>query len=267
MRTALIGYTGFVGSNFLAHQEFDDLYNSSNLPEIEGREYDLVVSAASRADSHRINANPEPDHREITEIARLISGARIHRLVLVSTVCVYPAGTSPDEDSPIEFDRLTPYGANRARLEQQLTERFETLVLRLPQLYGQNLKKGVVYDLANDYRVEHIKPRSRFQYYDLGRAWHDTAIALDHGLTSLNIATPALRSDTVAREVFGVDISDQLPDAPLGEDYTRDMRTKHSALFGGPAGYLMTAEESLAAIRDFIGADEKAADGERGARL
>ena len=57
MKTALIGYTGFVGSNIAAAQDFTDCYNTRNISDIRGRSYDLVVSAATRADSHLINQN------------------------------------------------------------------------------------------------------------------------------------------------------------------------------------------------------------------
>ena len=67
MTTALIGHTGFVGSNILSGRPFDDLYNSSNLDQIAGKHYDLVVSAANRADSFRINEHPDEDLAEIEE--------------------------------------------------------------------------------------------------------------------------------------------------------------------------------------------------------
>ncbi len=69
------------------------------------------------------------------------------------------------------------------------------------------------------------------------------------------MATPALTSATIAREVFGRDISGQVIDAPenpMSRMYTRDMRTRHADLFGGPDGYLMTAEAELDAVRAFL---------------
>ena len=195
MRSALIGWTGFVGSNIAAAHEFTDRYNTSNIDEIRGRSYDLVVSAAARADSHRINNEGEQDRAEIDAYVELLGTVDIGKLVLVSTVCIYPGDTSstepgPDETTPLTADGLTPYGANRLHMEQALAERFDTLALRLPQLYGGGLKKGIVYDLLNDYRVEFIRPDGRFQYYDLRRLWADTQLALDHGLSTLNVATP-----------------------------------------------------------------------------
>jgi nucleoside-diphosphate-sugar epimerase len=255
MKSALIGYTGFVGSNLAGAHAFDDLYNTANVEEIRGRSYDLVVSAAARADSHRINQHAEQDRDEIERYVQLLSTVHTDRLVVISTVCIYPGGTSPDETTPLSPEGLTPYGVNRLHMEQQLAARFPTLTLRLPQLYGRGLKKGIVYDLLNDYRVEFIRPEGRFQYYDLRRLWTDTQTALAAGLSALNIATPAVTSARVAAECFGRDIADQQvdgPESPFAAMYTRDMRTAHAELFGGPPGFLMDEAAELAALRNFV---------------
>lgn len=255
MRTALIGYTGFVGANIAASHSFTDVYNTSNIGDIRGRSYDLVATAASRADSYRINQHAAQDLAEIDEYIAVLSTVDIAQLVLVSTVCIYPGDTSPDETTPLSGQNLTPYGANRLHLEQALSTRFATLAVRLPQLYGVGLKKGIVYDLLNHYRVEYIAPDARFQYYDLRRLWADVEVALDAGLHTLNVATPPLTSARVAADCFGIDIADQsVPgDAPPAADqYTRDMRTIHSELFGGPAGYLMDTGAELDDLRSFL---------------
>ena len=254
MTTALIGYTGFVGSNILRHHRFDDLYNSSNLEQISGKSYDLVVSAANRADSFRINEHPDEDLAEIQSIAATVASASIRRMVLISTVCVYEASERSDEDTPITTDNLTPYGRNRLALERLTRERFDTTVIRLPQLFGPGLKKGVIYDLANNYRVEHIRPDGRFQYYNLERLWDDIQVALDNGLNALNIATPPLTSARVAQECFGVDLSPQAPPTPesrFSQMYTRNMTTTHAGLFGRDGDYLLTEAEELASITAF----------------
>lgn len=252
MRTALIGHTGFVGSNIAAAHPFDDLYNTTNIADLRGRSYDLVVSAAARADSHRINAQAAQDRAEIDAFIELLSTVETKQLVLVSTVCIYPGGVAADETWPLTAEGLTPYGVNRLHMEQVLSDRFATLSLRLPHLYGLGIRKGIVYDLLNDYRVEFIRPESRFQYYDLRRLWADTQVALDAGLSRLNVATPPLRSDRVAAEVFGRDISGQVIEGEYVEAYTRDLRTVHNDLFGGPAGFLMDEEAALAALAAYV---------------
>jgi hypothetical protein len=255
VKTALIGYTGFVGSNIAASHDFTDCYNTANISDIRGRSYDLVVSAATRADSHRINQNGPADLAEIDDYIALLSTVHAAQLVLVSTVCIYPGGTTPDESTPLSAEGLTPYGANRLYMEQTLSERFNTLALRLPQLYGIGLKKGIVYDLLNDYRIEFIRPEGRFQYYDLRRLWSDTERVLQAGLQTLNLATPPLSSARVAAECFGIDIADQVvagEESVFSEMYTRDMRTIHADMFGGPAGYLMDELAELDALRAFV---------------
>ncbi|GAA1840761.1 NAD-dependent epimerase/dehydratase family protein [Agromyces salentinus] len=254
MRTALIGYTGFVGSNLASRHAFDAVYNTSNIHDIEGESFDLVVTAGNRADSHRINREGEADRVEVDALADRLATVKADKVVLVSTVCVYPGGTSPTESTPTSDEGLTPYGANRLHQERRLTAEHDTLVLRLPQLYGDGLKKGIVYDLANDYRVEFIRPEAEFQYYDVRRLWNDIGTALEAGLSSLNLATPALRNDVVAA-AFGADISanDPGPADPFASMYTRDMRTEHAGLFGGSGPYLLDAETELAEIRAFAG--------------
>lgn len=255
MRTALLGHTGFVGSNLLDAHAFDDVYNTSNIGEIAGREYDMVVSAANRADSFRINNNGEQDRAEIDQLIDTVLSARIRKLVLISTVCVYPAGGSPDESTPLAESGLTPYGANRLHQERRLSDAIDTTIIRLPQLYGSRLRKGVVYDLANDYRVEYIRPETQYQHYDVRQLWADISTALDAGLASLNVATPPLTNAELAQEVFGRDISSQIPVEPesaFAQMYTRNMTTEHAELFGGADAYITSRESEIAQLCRFV---------------
>lgn len=255
MRSALIGYTGFVGSNLLQSFPFDDVYNSKNISDIRGQQYDLVVSAGNRADSFRINNNGAADRAEIDELVDTVLSAQIGELVLISTVCVYPAGGAPDENTSLSEHNLTPYGANRLHQERRFSGSVPTTIVRLPQLYGANLKKGVVYDLANDYRVEHIRPAGEFQHYDVRRLWDDIQVARTAGLGSLNIATPPITNELLAREVFNRDIGGQTPpepESPFAQMYTRNMTTAHAALFAASGAYLNTLEDELAGLRAFV---------------
>ncbi|MET0725105.1 MAG: NAD-dependent epimerase/dehydratase family protein [Leifsonia sp.] len=254
MKTALIGYTGFVGSNLASRYEFDDVYNSMNIAEIAGRSYDLVVTAGNRADSFRINRDEAGDLAEVDALGDHLESARIDKLVLVSTVCVYPAGGTPDESTPLTDAALTPYGRNRLHQERRLSAAFDTLVVRLPQLYGDALKKGLIYDLSNDYRVEYIRPENEFQYYDVRRLWSDIGISLDAGLASMNIATEPVRNAEVAEAVFGRDITGNTPPGPVdpfAAMYTRSMTTLHAALFGGSGPFLASKDQVLADISEF----------------
>ena len=71
---------------------FDDLYNFREHRSHRQLHYDLVVTAANRADSYRINIDPDTDRAEIDGFVRTVATAEILKLVLISTVCVYAAG-------------------------------------------------------------------------------------------------------------------------------------------------------------------------------
>lgn len=263
MRTGLVGYTGFVGSNLAASHSFDELFNSSNVQSIRGQSFDLLVTAANRADSHRINADPEGDWREIESLMGTLVQARVKKLVLISTVCVYPSGGRPDEHAPLRESGLTPYGRNRLRQERVLSDQFDTVVLRLPQLFGRNMSKGIVYDLLNSYRIEYIDPRLHYQLYDLRELWSLVLRVIDGGIATLNVATEPVTAERIAREAFGVDLRWLAQDSPPRDGgYTRDMTSAHAGLLASSADYLATADTMLSKLREFVCSrvDERAAD-------
>ena len=61
MADALIGYTGFVGSNLLRQRAFDATYNSKNIGDIAGREFELLVCAGAPAAKWLANSKPDED--------------------------------------------------------------------------------------------------------------------------------------------------------------------------------------------------------------
>jgi len=234
--TALIGHTGFVGGNIAARHDFDDHYNTANIDQIEGKRYDLVVSAAGRADSHRINAAADDDRRELEAFADVLETVHIEHLVHISTVCVFDETDRCDEGTVSDQSELTP------------------LSLRLPQLFGPGIKKGLVFDLANDYRVEFIRPDGVFQYYDLTRLWDDITTAQDAGLSLLNVATPPIEHRELASSVFGIDLDARFNgdiESPVPLMYTRNMVTRHADVFGSTGDYLTTADDVMSRIRSF----------------
>ena len=67
--------------------------------------------------------------------------------VLISTVAVYDQTVGVDEDHAIEAQNLSAYGKNRLELERQLEAYTPNrLIVRLPAIYGENLKKNFIYD-------------------------------------------------------------------------------------------------------------------------
>lgn len=144
---ALVGYTGFVGQNLWASGDYDKGYNSKNIEEAFGTNPDLLVYAGVRAEKFLANKNPEKDAESIIEAFENIKKINPKKLVLISTIDVFKDPNGKDEASHIDMTGLEPYGANRYRLEFMVREFIpETVIIRLPGLFGQGIKKNFIYD-------------------------------------------------------------------------------------------------------------------------
>lgn len=143
----LVGYTGFVGSNIAAKGDFDNLYNSKNIAEAFGTAPDLLIYAGVRAEMFLANNAPEKDFAQIQEAFENIKKIAPKLVVLISTISVYGENPCGDEGTVIAENTLTAYGKNRLWLEKQIENCFPNhLIIRLPALYGINLKKNFIYD-------------------------------------------------------------------------------------------------------------------------
>jgi nucleoside-diphosphate-sugar epimerase len=250
MKTALIGYSGFVGSNLAAEHSFDDLYNSSNIGEIDGKSYDLVVSAGARAEKWRINQEPDKDLAEIDGLIEHLKTVQAKQFVLISTVDVYKNPNGVNEDTPIDIEGLHAYGTNRYHLEQFVRQQFDGLIVRLPGLFGNGLKKNVIYDLLHNNNVDRIHYAGSFQYYNLDYLWRDIQTALDNNLKLVNFATEPVRTDEIADYCFDIKDFVNEPDGIAAGSY--DMQTKYAAVYNASGKHLYSKQQELDDIRAFV---------------
>jgi nucleoside-diphosphate-sugar epimerase len=245
--TALVGHTGLVGSNLRRQAPFDALYHRASIESIAGRSFDLLVCAAAPAQKWLANADPAADRANLARLLGCLAQVRAREVVLISTVDVFPDPVEVDEESPIEAARQHPYGRHRHELERELASRFPTRIVRLPALFGDGLKKNVVYDLLHDNQVEKIHADSLFQFYDLDRLWMDVQVARAAGLGLVHLATEPTSVRDVARAVLGREFDNR----PPGAAARYDMRSHYADLFGGRDGYLMTRGQVLARLAAF----------------
>lgn len=250
MSNALIGHTGFVGGNLLRQGQFDALFNSANIGEIRGRAFDLLVSAGAPAAKWIANREPEKDRAQIEGLVEHVRAVQARSAVLISTIDVYDRPIDVDEDSEPHVSGGCPYGHHRLWLEQCFREQFsELLIVRLPGLFGDGLKKNLVYDLLHDNRLDLIHPDSVFQFYCLDDLWADIGIARAAGLSLINFATEPLGVREVAGEAFGIRFENPQPPGPPAR---YDFRSRHAALYGGQGGYLRDRAQVLEAMRRFV---------------
>jgi nucleoside-diphosphate-sugar epimerase len=248
MTSALLGYTGFVGGTLARQRRFDDVYNSANIEQLAGKEYDLVVCAAAPGVKWKANKEPDQDLASIRRLMAPFESLTCRKVVLISTVDVYLEPAGCDEDTPIDRSAGAAYGKHRLMLEDFLAARFDTLVVRLPGLFGKGLRKNVIFDVLTNNRVDQIVPNAVFQFYDMQNLWRDVLTAQQAGLRLVNFAVEPTSVRSVVAHAFGVDLP--APDSPQVPRY--DMRTKHAAAFGRTGPYLASAQEVLDGVRAFV---------------
>ena len=150
--TALVGYTGFVGSNIYAFagSKIDSVYNSKNIEDAFGTCPELLIYAGLRAEKYLANNAPEKDMELIVNAEENIRKIAPKKLVLISTIDIFKNPNGKDEKSPVDTEGLHAYGLNRYRLEQWVRENYpDALIIRLPGLFGRNIKKNFIYDFIN----------------------------------------------------------------------------------------------------------------------
>ncbi len=246
--SVLIGHTGFVGGNLLRRHAFTHRYHSANIEELRGREAGLMVCAGVRAVKWWANTHPEEDRAGIETLLDVLRDVRAGTFVLISTVDVYPNPAGVTEADEPEEEPRNAYGRHRLMVEHFVREHFDkTCILRLPGLFGDGLKKNVIYDLLHDNGLDRVQPESAYQYYDLKRLWDDMGTAMHRKIPLLNMATEPIRTRVLIDRFF--------PDKTVGGAAPvahYDMRSQHAAAWGRSDGYLYGADDVLADLEVFI---------------
>ncbi|NCB05229.1 MAG: NAD(P)-dependent oxidoreductase, partial [Clostridia bacterium] len=144
-------------------------YNSANIRQADGTRPELLVYAGVRAEKYLANRFPDRDRQITEEAARNIRRIAPEKLVLISTVDVWGDHFPAYEDEEPATEGLHAYGLNRLLLEREVRRDFpDALIVRLPGLYGQGLKKNFLYDLMSvspalltKEKYEELAPASR----------------------------------------------------------------------------------------------------------
>lgn len=254
MKTALIGYTGFVGSTLDKDLSPTHRYRSTNIEEMKGESFDHVICAGVQAMKWWANLHPEEDMAGIQRLLDVLTTVKAERFTLISSIDVYPIPRDVDENSVIEKNGHHAYGLHRLLVEEWIRDRLEKVcVLRLPGLFGPGLKKNVIYDMVHDNNLEKVHPDGVFQYYDTRQLARDMEMAWNHHIDLLNLSSEPIATHEIRDRFF--------PDKQLGGNGPApagyDMRSLHAVCWqknNEPArsGYLYQKEEILTQMSDWL---------------
>lgn len=251
MKSALIGSTGFVGSTLLSQREFDFCYHSTDIADIDNKEFDLVICAAAPAKKWYANLHTNDDRACIDSLIDHLKTVRAKKFILISTVDVFKSPVNVDENSTIILDDLNPYGYNRRRLELFVEKYFSSnLIVRLPGLVGSGLKKNIIYDFKNHNEIEKIESDNVFQFYPMKNLLKDINKADELGLDLVHLTACPVSVKEVAKFAFDLDFNNHTGKPLISYDF----KTVYGTLFGKIRDYQYDKEESLKAIKEY--ADE-----------
>ena len=157
-KIAIIGYSGLIGSNlyrqYKKKYDYIDLFNSKNIHKIKKNNcYELILCAGLPAEKWKANNFPKKDKSNTLKLINYLKKIKTDKFFLISTIDVY-------------FNHT--YGKNRMYLEEFVKKNFiNYLIIRLPGVFGDGLKKNVIYDLINKNELEKIYYNDQYQWYDL----------------------------------------------------------------------------------------------------
>ena len=249
MKSALIGYTGFVGGFLESRMPFTHRFRRSDIELIEGESFDLVVCAGMPAAKWIANMEPEHDSENTDRLIHSIAGIQARTFVLISTIDIYQNDVRCTEETTPCPQHV--YGKNRLRLEQFVKSTFlNHHIIRLPALFGHGLRKNALYDLINENQIEKINPESAFQWYDLEWLPGHIALCQKHGIREANLFTEPVSMRVIQQNMFpALKLN---PSAPLAcYDHKTSLAELHDGAHG-TNGYCASADEVLNAMKHYV---------------
>lgn len=168
---ALIGSTGFIGKNLKKRIKFDKFFNSSNIHKAYKYNFDEVYCAAPHSLKFYANKYPLRDKIIVNKLITSLKLIKCRKFIHISTIEVYPKKTLKlkrkkiNECTNIFKYSSSAYGQNRKLIEKFIINNFNNyLIIRLPSLFGNGLKKNVIFDLINK-KPLWVSQQSLFQWY------------------------------------------------------------------------------------------------------
>lgn len=266
---ALVGYSGFVGSNIYARarNRIEGVFNKQNIGKAYGIEPDVLIFAGLQHNRKLAAKAPYEDYERVLEAQRNIKKINPDRLVLISTTEVYNNPVGVDEENSVFAagsgksgkSGLQPYGLNRYYFEEWVRKNYpDSLIVRLAIPYGLNPRSNYIQDVAN-LNIGHADPKSAYQFYPLSRLWEDIQTALAEKLTLVNFASEPVPAAELYRCITGKELPGTKASAktsvPAPTVQSRDVLSIHAKVFGGSEHYICTKREILGSIKQFIDKD------------
>ena len=163
--SAIIGHTGYIGK-FIKENRADikNFYNSQNINKIRNNLFDIVYLTAPSSLKFYANKFPKEDHKNIISLINHLKKIKCNKIIYFSSTDINNA----------KKNKNNFYGLNRLKIEKFIKKNFKKyLIIRLPSLFGGNLKKNFFYDILNNKPLKFYNSKTKLQWYFLGNIFKD----------------------------------------------------------------------------------------------
>jgi len=204
-RNALIGYTGFIGSNLLNFDNNLIKYNSKNIHKIKNQKFNLVICAGTSSKIWLAKKKPLEDKRKIKNLMNNLKFIKANKFVLISTCEIYGNKKNCLENNDNVQNINTNYGLNRYLLEKFVEKKFNNhFILRLPIVYGKNFKKNCIYDLINNNEIHKLNGSDLIQIYDVKNLKKHIKYVIKNNIKKLNISSKPIKLGVISKKFFNI---------------------------------------------------------------
>ena len=206
-KIGLIGYTGFIGSNLKKQFKTKSNYNSKNISKIVNEDFHILICAGTSSKRWQANKFPKADLKAIIKLTNSLKAIKVTKFILISTIEVYGNNNNKDELSKTNKKNNTDYGLNRLYLEDFVKKNFNSLIIRLPIVYGKNLKKNFIFDLINKKNLDQLNYNDVVQIYNVDNLIKDINYCLRKKIKEFNVWSEPLKLGYIAKNIFNIKIS------------------------------------------------------------
>ncbi len=207
-RSALIGYTGFIGSNLTNFKKNLVKYNSKNIHKIRNQNFDIIICAGTSSKIWIAKKRPNEDKKKIENLIKNLKTVKTKIFILISTSEVYGKSKICLETNQNLKKRNSSYGLNRLMLETFIEKKFENhCILRLPIVYGKNFSKNFIFDLINNHEIYKLNGSDLIQIYNVANLKKDIKFAIKNKIKKLNISSKPIKLSIIAKKFFNIKLN------------------------------------------------------------
>ncbi len=209
-KCALIGHTGFIGSNLLDFSKKLIKYNSKNIHKIRNQKFDTVICAGTSSKIWLAIKKPLEDKKRIKNLIDNLQSIKTKKFVLISTSEVYGKKKNCLETNQNLHNINTNYGLNRLMLETFVEKKFQNnFILRLPIVYGKNFLKNCIYDLINKNEIYKLNGSDLIQIYNVANLKKDIKFVIKNKIKKLNISSKPIKLGILAKKFFKIKLNNK----------------------------------------------------------